>query len=53
MKAVNQATGIGFSSILIWASLLAVIKLITESLSPVSAIVQSLCVGLWRFICGV
>ncbi|MGA9698561.1 MAG: EamA family transporter, partial [Acinetobacter sp.] len=38
MKACNKATLIGFSSILIWASLVAVVKLITESLSPVSAI---------------
>ena len=38
MKAFNKATLIGFSSILIWASLVAVVKLITESLSPVSAI---------------
>ena len=38
MKAFNKATWIGLSSILIWASLVAVVKLITESLSPVSAI---------------
>jgi hypothetical protein len=49
MKAVNQATGIGFSSILIWASLLAVIKLITESLSPVSAIVRFIVLVRWLF----
>nr|WP_213073409.1 hypothetical protein [Acinetobacter sp. ANC 4779] len=39
MKAFNQATFIGLSSNPIWANLVAVIKLITESLSPVSAIV--------------
>lgn len=38
MKAFNKATLIGLSSILIWASLVAVVKLITESLTPISAI---------------
>ena len=37
-NSVNSATGIGLSSILIWASLVAVVKLITESLTPISAI---------------
>lgn len=31
----NKATLLGFSSIFIWASLVAVVKLITESLSPI------------------
>lgn len=37
-NSVNSATCIGLSSILIWASLVAVVKLITESLTPISAI---------------
>ncbi len=36
--SVNLATWIGLSSILIWASLVAVVKLITESTSAVQGI---------------
>lgn len=55
---MNLATLIGLSSILIWASLVAVVKLITESLTPISAIAliysfSALCIlvlnGLPRF----
>ncbi|WP_218945334.1 aromatic amino acid DMT transporter YddG [Acinetobacter sp. YH12239] len=35
---MNQYTWLGLSSILIWASLVAVVKLVTESLSPVQAV---------------
>ncbi|OTG95438.1 aromatic amino acid DMT transporter YddG [Acinetobacter sp. ANC 3832] len=35
---LNKPTLIGLSSILIWASLVAVVKLISEALSPISAI---------------
>jgi len=38
MKMLNKHTWMGLSSIIIWASLVAVIKLITESLSPILAI---------------
>ncbi|MEG0482669.1 MAG: aromatic amino acid DMT transporter YddG [Acinetobacter sp.] len=38
MKHLNHYTWIGLSSILIWACLVAVVKLITESLSPILAI---------------
>jgi uncharacterized membrane protein YpjA len=36
--SVNLATWIGLSSILIWASLVAVVKLITESTSAVQGV---------------
>ena len=57
-KSSNSATFIGLSSILIWASLVAVVKLISESLTPISAIAliysfSALCIlvlnGLPRF----
>ena len=57
-KSSNSATLIGLSSILIWASLVAVVKLISESLTPISAIAliysfSALCIlvlnGLPRF----
>lgn len=35
LHPLNKATLLGFSSIFIWASLVAVVKLITESLSPI------------------
>ena len=35
---LNKYTWIGFSSILIWASLVAVVKLITESVTPISGV---------------
>lgn len=38
MNTVNKYTWLGFSSILIWASLVAVVKLITEQVTPVSGI---------------
>ena len=34
MNTVNKYTWLGFSSILIWASLVAVVKLITEQVTP-------------------
>ena len=38
LNKLNRYTWMGLSSILIWASLVAVVKLITESLSPILAI---------------
>lgn len=38
MNSIHKYTLLGFSSILIWASLVAVVKLITESLTPISGI---------------
>lgn len=38
LNKLNPYTWMGLSSILIWASLVAVVKLITESLSPILAI---------------
>ncbi|RKG36847.1 aromatic amino acid DMT transporter YddG [Acinetobacter rongchengensis] len=38
LNRLNRYTWMGLSSILIWASLVAVVKLITESLSPILAI---------------
>lgn len=38
MKQINRYTWLGLSSILIWASLVAVVKLITESISPILAL---------------
>lgn len=38
MNALNKYTWLGFSSILIWASLVAVVKLVTQQVTPVSGI---------------